>query len=63
MAGNASFEAVKKVIDLALAGEVDATVTGPINKKSINEAGHHLPGTPKYTRILHRHQKIRHAAG
>src|SRR5215216_3446390 len=36
MAGNASFEAVKKVIDLALAGEIDATVTGPINKKSIN---------------------------
>ncbi|MDB5190445.1 MAG: 4-hydroxythreonine-4-phosphate dehydrogenase [Segetibacter sp.] len=44
MAGNASFEAVKKVIDLALAGEIDATVTGPINKKSINEAGHHYAG-------------------
>jgi 4-phospho-D-threonate 3-dehydrogenase / 4-phospho-D-erythronate 3-dehydrogenase len=44
MAGNASFEAVKKVIDLALAGEIDATVTGPINKKSINEAGHHFAG-------------------
>lgn len=44
MAGNASFEAVRKVIDLALAGEVDATVTGPINKKSINEAGHHFAG-------------------
>ena len=36
MAGNASFEAVKKVIDLALAGDIVATVTGPINKKSIN---------------------------
>lgn len=44
MAGNASFEAVKKVIDLAMAGDVDATVTGPINKKSINEAGHHFAG-------------------
>ena len=44
MAGNASFEAVKKVIELALAGEIDATVTGPINKKSINEAGHHFAG-------------------
>lgn len=44
LAGNASFEAVKKVIELALAGEVDATVTGPINKKSINEAGHHFAG-------------------
>jgi 4-hydroxythreonine-4-phosphate dehydrogenase len=62
MAGNASFEAVKKVIDLALAGEVDATVTGPINKKSVNEAGHHFAGhteiyahftgTKKYAMLL-----------
>jgi 4-hydroxythreonine-4-phosphate dehydrogenase len=62
MAGNASFEAVKKVIDLALAGAVDATVTGPINKKSINEAGHHFAGhteiyahytgTQKYAMLL-----------
>jgi 4-hydroxythreonine-4-phosphate dehydrogenase len=44
MAGAASFDAVKKVIELALAGEVEATVTGPINKKSINEAGHHFAG-------------------
>jgi 4-hydroxythreonine-4-phosphate dehydrogenase len=62
MAGNASFEAVKKVIDLALAGELDATVTGPINKKSVNEAGHHFAGhteiyahftgTKKYAMLL-----------
>ena len=62
MAGNASFEAVKKVIDLAMAGEIDATVTGPINKKSINEAGHHFAGhteiyahytgTSKYAMLL-----------
>src|SRR5688572_9648629 len=44
MAGNASFEAVKKVIDLALEKKIDATVTGPINKKSINDAGHHFAG-------------------
>ena len=44
MAGNAAFEAVKKAIELALEGEVDATVTGPINKKPINEAGHHFAG-------------------
>src|SRR4051794_21580633 len=31
MAGHASFEAVKKAIELAMKGEVDATVTGPIN--------------------------------
>ncbi|MEP6676732.1 MAG: 4-hydroxythreonine-4-phosphate dehydrogenase PdxA [Ferruginibacter sp.] len=62
MSGNASFEAVKKVIELALAKEVDATVTGPINKKSINEAGHHFAGhteiyahytgTSKYAMLL-----------
>jgi 4-phospho-D-threonate 3-dehydrogenase / 4-phospho-D-erythronate 3-dehydrogenase len=62
MAGNAAFESVKKVIDLAMAGEIDATVTGPINKKSINEAGHHFAGhteiyahytgTAKYAMLL-----------
>lgn len=61
-AGNASFEAVTKVIDLALNGEVAATVTGPINKKSVNEAGHHFAGhteiyahytqTKKYAMLL-----------
>ena len=44
MAGEAAFAAVKTVIELALAGDIDATVTGPINKKSINEAGHHFAG-------------------
>lgn len=44
MAGNAAFEAVRKVIDLALTNEVDATVTAPINKESIHKAGHHFSG-------------------
>ncbi|MDN3669363.1 4-hydroxythreonine-4-phosphate dehydrogenase PdxA [Echinicola jeungdonensis] len=44
MAGNAAFEAVKKAIELALAEKVDATVTAPINKESINLAGHHYAG-------------------
>ena len=44
MAGNASFEAILKVIELALEKKLDATVTGPINKESINLAGHHFPG-------------------
>ena len=62
MCGEASFQAVKKVIELALAKEVDATVTGPINKKSINEAGYHFAGhteiyahytgTKKYAMLL-----------
>ncbi|MCH5720200.1 4-hydroxythreonine-4-phosphate dehydrogenase PdxA [Niabella hibiscisoli] len=62
MCGEASFRSVEKVIQLALAGEVAATVTGPINKKSINEAGHHFAGhteiyahytnTKKYAMLL-----------
>ncbi len=62
MCGEASFQAVKKAIELAIAKEVDATVTGPINKKSINEAGHHFAGhteiyahytgTKKYAMLL-----------
>jgi 4-phospho-D-threonate 3-dehydrogenase / 4-phospho-D-erythronate 3-dehydrogenase len=42
--GRASFEYVAKVIELALAGRVDATVTGPINKEAINAAGFHYSG-------------------
>lgn len=73
MAGNAAFESVKKVIELALAGEIDATVTGPINKKSINEAGHHFAGhteiyahytgTKKYAMLLvEDHLKVIHVS-
>ena len=62
MAGAAAFEAVHKAIDLALEKAVDATVTGPINKESINLAGHHFSGhteiyahytqTKKYAMLL-----------
>jgi len=73
MAGNAAFEAVKKVIDMAMAGEIAATVTGPINKKSINEAGHHFAGhteiyahftgTKKYAMLLvEDHLKVIHVS-
>ncbi|KAA2241332.1 4-hydroxythreonine-4-phosphate dehydrogenase PdxA [Chitinophaga agrisoli] len=73
MAGDAAFASVKKVIDLAMAGEIDATVTGPINKKSINEAGHHFAGhteiyahftgTKKYAMLLvEDHLKVIHVS-
>jgi 4-hydroxythreonine-4-phosphate dehydrogenase len=73
MAGHAAFEAVRKVIELAMAGEIDATVTGPINKKSINEAGHHFAGhteiyahytgTKKYAMLLvEDHLKVIHVS-
>jgi len=42
--GRACFEYIKKVIDLAMSGEIDATVTGPIHKEALNSAGHHYAG-------------------
>lgn len=44
MAGQAAFEAVVKVIELAMKGEVDATVTGPLNKEALHMAGHPYAG-------------------
>ena len=62
MAGNAAFEAVHKVIELAMANQIDATVTAPINKESIHKAGHkysghteiyaHYTNTAKYAMLL-----------
>jgi 4-phospho-D-threonate 3-dehydrogenase / 4-phospho-D-erythronate 3-dehydrogenase len=61
-AGDLAFQAVKLAIDLAMQGKVDGTVTGPINKEAINEAGHHFSGhteiyahftnTKKYAMLL-----------
>jgi 4-hydroxythreonine-4-phosphate dehydrogenase len=42
--GRASFEYVKKVIELAMSKEIDATVTGPISKEAVNLAGFHYSG-------------------
>ena len=42
--GKACFEYIKKVIDMAIAGEIDATVTGPIHKEALNLAGFHYAG-------------------
>lgn len=62
MCGNASFEYVIKAIELANAGLVDATVTGPISKEAIHAAGHiyaghteifaKYTGTSSYTMML-----------
>ncbi|UKM63802.1 4-hydroxythreonine-4-phosphate dehydrogenase PdxA [Flavobacteriaceae bacterium GSB9] len=62
MAGKAAFEAVIKNIELALAKDIDATVTAPINKESIHKAGHKYSGhteiyaeytkTKKYAMLL-----------
>ena len=68
MAGEAAFRYVEKVIQMALAGEVDGTVTNAFNKEAINMAGHHysghtevyadMTGTKKYTMML-AHENIR----
>lgn len=42
--GNAAFQCVKKVIELALAGEVDATCTNALNKEAMNKALEHYHG-------------------
>ena len=65
MCGNAAFQCVKKVIELAMAGEVDANVTNALNKEAMNLAGHHFnghteiyahyTGTDKYTMMLAHH--------
>jgi 4-hydroxythreonine-4-phosphate dehydrogenase len=52
--GKASFEYVKKVIELAMTKEIDATVTGPISKEAINLAGFRYSGhTEIYADLTH----------
>jgi 4-hydroxythreonine-4-phosphate dehydrogenase len=43
-AGQAAFQSIKKVIEMALDKTIDATVTGPINKEALNLAGHRFSG-------------------
>ena len=60
--GEAAFQYVVKVIELAMEGKIDATVTNAISKEAINMAGHHYSGhteiyadytnTQKYTMML-----------
>ncbi len=73
MAGEAAFQYVKKVIELAMAGEVDATVTNALNKEAVNLAGRHysghteiyaeFTGTDKYTMMLaHKNLRVVHVS-
>lgn len=67
-AGDAAFQYVRKVIELAMRGKVDATVTNALNKEAINLAGHHYSGhteiyaeytgTKSYTMML-AHENLR----
>ncbi len=42
--GEAAFQAVTTACQLALAGQVDALVTAPLNKEALAAAGHDYPG-------------------
>ena len=72
-AGEAAFQYVKKVIELANADEVDGTVTNALNKEAINVAGHHFSGhteiyahytgTKKYCMMLaHQNMRVTHVS-
>lgn len=68
LGGEAAFQYVKKVIRLAMDGQVDATVTNALSKEAINMAGHHYAGhteiyahytgTKQYTMML-AHENLR----
>ncbi len=73
LGGEAAFQYVKKVIELAMANEVDATVTNALSKEAINMAGHHFSGhteiyshytnTKKYTMMLaHENLRVAHVS-
>ena len=60
--GEAAFGYVRKLIEMAMEGKIDATVTNAISKEAIRMAGHdfsghteiyaHYTGTDKYTMML-----------
>lgn len=66
MCGEAAFQSVVKTIELAMRGEIDATVTNALNKEAIHLAGHpysghteiyaEYTGTKKYTMMLAHHE-------
>lgn len=68
LGGEAAFQYVKKVIELAMANDIDATVTNALSKEAINMAGHHysghteiyaeFTGTKKYSMML-AHEELR----
>lgn len=67
-AGEAAYQYIRKAIDLAMAGRLDATVTNPISKEAIQLAGHpysghteifaDATGTQSYTMLLV-HEQLR----
>lgn len=48
-AGHAAFAYLKRAVELAMAGEIDAICTAPLNKEALHKGGHPYPG---HTEIL-----------
>jgi 4-hydroxythreonine-4-phosphate dehydrogenase len=48
-AGRLAYAAIERAVQLAMAGEIDAIVTAPINKEALNDAGYAYAG---HTEIL-----------
>lgn len=52
--GHAAYTAIAEAIHLAMTGEVDGTVTAPLNKEALNQAGYHYSGhTEIYADLTH----------
>ncbi len=47
-AGRFAGEGVERAVRLALAGEVDAVVTGPVHKHALHQAGYRYPGLTEF---------------
>lgn len=68
LGGEAAFQYVVKVIELAMSNDIDATITNALSKEAIHMAGHHYSGhteiyadctrTAKYTMML-AHEDLR----
>jgi 4-hydroxythreonine-4-phosphate dehydrogenase len=49
ISGDAAFQYLKRAIELAMAGQIDAICTAPLNKEALHLGGHRFPG---HTEIL-----------
>lgn len=59
LGGECAFEAVRRVIELAMSGAIDGTVTNALSKEAINMAGHHFSG---HTEIYAHYTNAHHYA-
>ena len=52
VAGDAALRYLERAVALALAGEVDAICTAPLNKEALHAGGHTFPDTPRLLAAL-----------